>query len=290
MTITSTNSAPQQYSNLSDYANLLTTVPSMEPQLVKIPEEVHNPLMDKVNLIARTALIGATLAFAGTLAVPMLGNMAKSVAGKLLPQAGEVTSHVVKSDMVQGDIEKVVKATVSKAAGKTAGKATKKVMDKKPSQKRESALETHKKPEEKPKEKPEFSSDKKPSQKRESASETHKKPEEKPKEKPEFSSDKKPHFQNSSQSAAGETATPLKGKSDEGFQFKPNQSDNTKFSQHKNKSGEYDFGFKGDTAENRKQYLKLSRELHPDKNPNDPEATKAFQALNNAYEKSKEKI
>eukprot|EP01135_Chromosphaera_perkinsii_P008692 Nk52_evm25s1444 gene=Nk52_evmTU25s1444 len=38
----------------------------------------------------------------------------------------------------------------------------------------------------------------------------------------------------------------------------------------------------------RRQYIKLSRKIHPDKLPNNPRATEAFQKLSNAYETLKE--
>ncbi len=286
MTITSasSNHSSQHYDNSLDFSSVTSSAsldsiisdqPTVSPETIAPEQNNH--------LMLKAALAGAALAVVAPFAVSFVGKkIAKGVVKsgeKSLPQAGGVTSHLVKSDIVQGGIEKVVKATVSKVAGEKAGKAagklarntTEKIMDKKSSQNKESASEKHKKQEEKSEARQE-----KQSKAREEA-------------KPEVSSNKKPDFQSSSQSAAGDTATPLKGNSGEGFQFKPDQSSNTKFSQHKNKSGEYDFRFKGTDTENRKQYFKLSRELHPDKNPNDPEATKAFQALSNAFEKSKEK-
>ncbi len=116
MTITSAsaNSAIQYANNSQDYSSV-TGGASLNSIISTQPTVSPSSLAPKPNnhLIAKAALIGATLGLVGPLAAPMLGNMAKSAFGfakNLLPQAGDVGT----SDMARNVVGSMASHNITK--------------------------------------------------------------------------------------------------------------------------------------------------------------------------------
>jgi hypothetical protein len=86
-----------QYGGVTDFSSMIAPKPSN-------------------HLVAKAALMGATLAVVGPLAAPMLGNMAKSAFGfvkNFLPQASEAASHVLNSDTIKNIVGNVASNVIS---------------------------------------------------------------------------------------------------------------------------------------------------------------------------------